>query len=183
MEARLDYYAAAPGAVRALFGLETYLVGCGLGKPLLDLVKLSASQLNGYAFCTSGTRQRGRGRAAALPARRLAGVASLHRSRAGRPGLDGSGHAHFRRPRVGRSVRRRPPTLLRQRTGRPDPGRRCHQRLEPNVHQLPSSPRTNLNSSKESEVRVVTWITFPVSPSWSWRETKARFDTIKEGMQ
>ncbi len=51
MEARLDYYNAAPGVVRALFGLETYLAGCGLGKPLLDLVKLRASQLNGCAFC------------------------------------------------------------------------------------------------------------------------------------
>src|SRR4051812_4709810 len=51
MEARLDYYTAAPGAVRALFGLETYLAGCGLEKPLLNLVKLRASQLNGCAFC------------------------------------------------------------------------------------------------------------------------------------
>lgn len=51
MQARLDYYAAAPDAVRALVGLETYLAGCGLGKPLLELVKLRASQLNGCAFC------------------------------------------------------------------------------------------------------------------------------------
>jgi AhpD family alkylhydroperoxidase len=51
MEARLDYYTAAPGAVRALFGLETYLAGSGLEKPLLNLVKLRASQLNGCAFC------------------------------------------------------------------------------------------------------------------------------------
>ena len=51
MKARLDYNNAAPGAVRALMGMETYLAGCGLGKPLLDLVKLRASQMNGCAFC------------------------------------------------------------------------------------------------------------------------------------
>ena len=51
MEARLDYYAAAPRAVRALIGLETYLAGCGLEKPLRELVKLRASQLNGCGFC------------------------------------------------------------------------------------------------------------------------------------
>jgi AhpD family alkylhydroperoxidase len=51
MEARLDYYNAAPRAVRALIGLETYLAGCGLEKPLRELVKLRASQLNGCAYC------------------------------------------------------------------------------------------------------------------------------------
>jgi AhpD family alkylhydroperoxidase len=51
MEARLDYYGAAPDAVRALFGLETYLARCRMGRPLLDIVKLRASQLNGCAFC------------------------------------------------------------------------------------------------------------------------------------
>jgi AhpD family alkylhydroperoxidase len=51
MEARLDYYTVAPDAVQALYGLETYLAGGGLGKPLLDLVKLRASQLNACAFC------------------------------------------------------------------------------------------------------------------------------------
>jgi AhpD family alkylhydroperoxidase len=51
MEARLDYYTVAPDAVRALTGLETYLAGSGLGKPLLELVKLRASQLNACAFC------------------------------------------------------------------------------------------------------------------------------------
>jgi AhpD family alkylhydroperoxidase len=51
MEARLAYYNAAPGAVRALIGLETYLARSGLEKPLRELVKLRASQLNGCAFC------------------------------------------------------------------------------------------------------------------------------------
>jgi len=51
MEARLDYYAAAPDGVRAMLGMEKYLAGCGLEKPLLELVKLRASQLNGCAYC------------------------------------------------------------------------------------------------------------------------------------
>jgi AhpD family alkylhydroperoxidase len=51
MEARLDYYNASPGVVRALIGLETYLARSGLEKPLRELVKLRASQINGCAFC------------------------------------------------------------------------------------------------------------------------------------
>lgn len=51
MQARLDYYSAAPDAVRALFSLEKYLAGSGLEKTLLELVKMRASLLNGCAFC------------------------------------------------------------------------------------------------------------------------------------
>jgi len=51
MEARLDYYSASPGVVRALIGLETHLARSGLEKPLRELVKLRASQINGCAFC------------------------------------------------------------------------------------------------------------------------------------
>ena len=51
MESRLDYRAASPGAVRAMGGLEQHLAKCGLEKPLLELVRLRASQINGCAFC------------------------------------------------------------------------------------------------------------------------------------
>ncbi|OWK36177.1 carboxymuconolactone decarboxylase family protein [Fimbriiglobus ruber] len=51
MQARLDYAKAAPGAVKAMFGLEVYLKACGLEHPLLELVKTRASQINGCAFC------------------------------------------------------------------------------------------------------------------------------------
>jgi AhpD family alkylhydroperoxidase len=51
MEARMDYAKAAPGAMRALHGLETYLAKCGIEPDLQDLVKLRASQLNGCAYC------------------------------------------------------------------------------------------------------------------------------------
>ncbi|MEO6984040.1 MAG: carboxymuconolactone decarboxylase family protein [Paralcaligenes sp.] len=51
MESRLDYRTASPGAVRAMGGLEQHLAKCGLEKPLLELVRLRASQINGCAFC------------------------------------------------------------------------------------------------------------------------------------
>ncbi len=51
MKARMNYGKAAPGAMRALSGLETYLADCGLEPGLLDLVKLRASQINGCAYC------------------------------------------------------------------------------------------------------------------------------------
>ena len=51
MSERIDYAGAAPGALRAMFGLEKYVRGCGLEASLLELVKMRASQLNGCAFC------------------------------------------------------------------------------------------------------------------------------------
>jgi AhpD family alkylhydroperoxidase len=41
----------APEAREALRGLERYLAGCGLPRPLLELVKLRVSMINGCAFC------------------------------------------------------------------------------------------------------------------------------------
>jgi AhpD family alkylhydroperoxidase len=53
----------APDAYRAVSGIEAYIRGCGLDKPLIELVKLRASQINGCAFCidmhTRGARQHG----------------------------------------------------------------------------------------------------------------------------
>ena len=51
MEPRLDYSKAAPGVMHAMLGFHKYLNGCGLPKPLLDLVYLRASQINGCAYC------------------------------------------------------------------------------------------------------------------------------------
>ncbi len=51
MNARIDYIKQAPGAYRAMAGLELYLGKCGLEKGLLHLLKLRASQINGCAFC------------------------------------------------------------------------------------------------------------------------------------
>ncbi|KFE72489.1 carboxymuconolactone decarboxylase family protein [Hyalangium minutum] len=51
MKQRMNIPAVAPGAYQALLGLEKYLHGCGLEEPLLHLIKLRASQLNGCAYC------------------------------------------------------------------------------------------------------------------------------------
>ncbi len=51
MEARINYYRVAPGAVEAMRGLENYVHQSGLEPSLLELVKLRASQINGCAYC------------------------------------------------------------------------------------------------------------------------------------
>src|SRR5579883_1482968 len=51
MQPRFDPAKNAPGAYKAMIGLETYLHQSGLEIPLLHLIKLRASQLNGCAFC------------------------------------------------------------------------------------------------------------------------------------
>src|SRR5207244_11949760 len=51
MKSRYDYTKAAPGAYKAMLGLEQYLHECGLEVSLIHLIKLRASQLNGCAYC------------------------------------------------------------------------------------------------------------------------------------
>src|SRR5919197_2630206 len=51
MQPRLNFTKVAPGAYKAMLGLEQYLHECGLEEPLLHLIKLRASQLNGCAYC------------------------------------------------------------------------------------------------------------------------------------
>ena len=51
METRFNYAKAAPGAYQAMLGLEKYLHDCGLEQPLIHLIKLRASQINGCAYC------------------------------------------------------------------------------------------------------------------------------------
>lgn len=51
MEARFNSAKVAPGAYKALLGLEAYLHQCGLEESLLHLIKLRSSQINGCAYC------------------------------------------------------------------------------------------------------------------------------------
>ena len=51
MKQRLNYAEAGQGALRAMFGLETYLVKSGLEPSLLHLIKFRVSQINGCAYC------------------------------------------------------------------------------------------------------------------------------------
>ena len=51
MQARLDPWAASPGLYKAMAALKAHVDGSGLEKPVLELVRLRASQINGCAFC------------------------------------------------------------------------------------------------------------------------------------
>ena len=51
MNERIDYKTAAPGALKAMLGLETYVRNSGLEHSLLELVKTRVSQINGCAHC------------------------------------------------------------------------------------------------------------------------------------
>jgi len=51
MTTRLNAKAIAPDAFKALRGLQDYVDASGLEKPLIELVKVRASQINGCAFC------------------------------------------------------------------------------------------------------------------------------------
>lgn len=52
MDSRLDYYAASPRAMKAMLTLEAMTSDLTIEQPLLHLIKIRASQLNGCAFCT-----------------------------------------------------------------------------------------------------------------------------------
>jgi AhpD family alkylhydroperoxidase len=51
MRPRLNFHKAGPEAVAALQGLENQIARSGLDKPLITLVRLRASQINGCAYC------------------------------------------------------------------------------------------------------------------------------------
>jgi AhpD family alkylhydroperoxidase len=51
VKSRLRYGSAAPGAMKAMDALESYIETCSIELELQDLVKLRASQLNGCAYC------------------------------------------------------------------------------------------------------------------------------------
>ncbi len=51
MAARIDYTKVGGGALRAMLGLEKYLAESSIEKPLRELVKVRASQINGCAYC------------------------------------------------------------------------------------------------------------------------------------
>lgn len=51
MEPRLNVHEVAPEAYKPLLALEKYLGASPLPTPLLHLVKLRASQINGCSFC------------------------------------------------------------------------------------------------------------------------------------
>jgi AhpD family alkylhydroperoxidase len=69
---RINYYTSSPEAMKAMMALENATANLGLEKPLLELVKLRASQINGCAFCVD--MHAGDARKAGESERRLMGV-------------------------------------------------------------------------------------------------------------
>ena len=63
MKPRMNFYQAAPDAIKALMALESQIQSSGLEQSLIELVKTRASQINGCAFCinmhTQDARKRG----------------------------------------------------------------------------------------------------------------------------
>src|ERR1700737_283381 len=51
MQTRLDFYKAKPSVIKVLIALEEYIGKSSIEKPLAELVRLRASQINGCAFC------------------------------------------------------------------------------------------------------------------------------------
>src|SRR6266571_7199514 len=51
MSSRLDYQRISPEGYRAMMALNEFAEHSGLEHPLLELVKIRASQLNGCAYC------------------------------------------------------------------------------------------------------------------------------------
>lgn len=51
MEPRLNFYKASPNAIKGMLGLEEQIGKSKLEKPLVELVRLRASQTNGCAYC------------------------------------------------------------------------------------------------------------------------------------
>ena len=51
MSQRLNYAKASPEGFKAIRQLQAHVDNCGLEHPLMELVKMRASQLNGCAYC------------------------------------------------------------------------------------------------------------------------------------
>ena len=51
MTQRIDYARVAPEAYQAQLAMEAYVRRCSIERPLVELVKLRASYLNGCAYC------------------------------------------------------------------------------------------------------------------------------------
>ncbi|MFZ0487092.1 MAG: carboxymuconolactone decarboxylase family protein [Arenicellales bacterium] len=51
MQPRIDYTQVSPDALKTMRNMEAYLAKCGLERPLIYLIKMRASQINGCAYC------------------------------------------------------------------------------------------------------------------------------------
>ncbi len=51
MEPRLNFFKHGPDAMKAMAAVEAQIARAGLEKPLVELVRVRASQINGCAYC------------------------------------------------------------------------------------------------------------------------------------
>jgi AhpD family alkylhydroperoxidase len=51
LKQRIDYYNAAPEALKIMMEMEKYTKTTGIDRKLRELIKIRASQINGCAFC------------------------------------------------------------------------------------------------------------------------------------
>ncbi|RYD58668.1 MAG: carboxymuconolactone decarboxylase family protein [Sphingobacteriales bacterium] len=51
MQTRFNIKTVAPGALKAMAGLEVYLSQSSISRTIKELIKIRASQINGCAFC------------------------------------------------------------------------------------------------------------------------------------
>ncbi|MFZ0213748.1 MAG: carboxymuconolactone decarboxylase family protein [Candidatus Acidiferrales bacterium] len=51
MQPRIDFMKVDPKAYQAMAALETYIRQSGLEQPLIELLRMRASQINGCAYC------------------------------------------------------------------------------------------------------------------------------------
>jgi AhpD family alkylhydroperoxidase len=51
MQTRLNFAKVSPGAIKTMLDIEAYLAKSGLERPLMQLVKMRTSQINGCAYC------------------------------------------------------------------------------------------------------------------------------------
>lgn len=58
---RLNFYMSSPDAMKAMSGLEQQIARSSLEKPLVELVRLRVSQINGCAYCMDVRRAQGGG--------------------------------------------------------------------------------------------------------------------------
>jgi AhpD family alkylhydroperoxidase len=51
MPARIEFRKVSPAAIKTMYDMESYLTRSSIERPLLLLVKMRASQINGCAYC------------------------------------------------------------------------------------------------------------------------------------
>ena len=51
MQTRIDFLKVSPAAVKTMLDMEAYLAKSSIERPLLHLIKMRVSQINGCAYC------------------------------------------------------------------------------------------------------------------------------------